>query len=184
MDCDDEALGNEWEAGMRRLFKVLAVIVGIIVIEQVFETALMMWAFKSRNPRVIGWLTWYHKHVTNPVWVRFFAGRSANSALLHHVGRKSGKAFVTPLTAHKSEDTIIIPMPYGTETDWLRNLQAAGQGVVELDNCSYSVDEPAVVPVDEVIPLVSPMVARIVQLYETEKALRLHVAGPAERLSA
>ena len=169
---------------MRRLFKVLAVIVGIIVIEQVFETALMMWAFKSRNPRVIGWLTWYHKHVTNPVWVRFFAGRSANSALLHHVGRKSGKAFVTPLTAHKSEDTIIIPMPYGTETDWLRNLQAASQGVVELDNRSYSVDEPEVVPVDEVMPLLSPMVARIVQLHETEKALRLHVAGLAERLSA
>ena len=184
LDCDDEALDNEWEAGMRRLFKVLAVIVGIIVIEQVFETALMMWAFKSRNPRVIGWLMWYHKHVTNPVWVRFFAGRSASSALLHHVGRKSGKAFVTPLTAHKSEDTIIIPMPYGTETDWLRNLQAAGQGVVELDNRSYSVDEPEVVPVDEVMPLLSPMVARIVQLHETEKALRLHVAGPVERLSA
>ncbi|MGB9359575.1 MAG: nitroreductase family deazaflavin-dependent oxidoreductase [Acidimicrobiia bacterium] len=169
---------------MRRLFKVLSVIVGVIVLEQIFETALMMWAFKSRNPRVIGWLTWYHKHVTNPVWVRFFAGRSTNSALLHHVGRKSGKAFVTPLTAHKSEDTIIIPMPYGTETDWLRNLQAAGQGVVELDHLSYSVDEPEVVPVDEVMALLSPMVARIVQLHETEKALRLRVAGPAERLSA
>lgn len=184
LDCDDEVFGNEREAGMRRLFKVLSVIVGVIVLEQIFETALMMWAFKSRNPRVIGWLTWYHKHVTNPVWVRFFAGRSTNSALLHHVGRKSGKAFVTPLTAHKSEDTIIIPMPYGTETDWLRNLQAAGQGVVELDHLSYSVDEPEVVPVDEVMALLSPMVARIVQLHETEKALRLRVAGPAERLSA
>ncbi len=169
---------------MRRLFKVLAAIVGIIIIEQAFETALMLWAFKSRRPRVMGWLTWYHKHVTNPVWVRFFAGRSANSALLHHVGRKSGKAFVTPLTAHKSEDTIIIPMPYGTETDWLRNLQAAGQGVVELDNRSYGVDEPEVVPVDEVMPLLSPMVARLVQLHDTEKALRLHVTGAAERLSA
>ncbi|MDH5292590.1 MAG: nitroreductase/quinone reductase family protein, partial [Acidimicrobiia bacterium] len=123
---------------MRRFFKVLAVMVGIIVIAEILETALMLWAFKSRNPRVTEWLTWYHKHVTNPVWVRFFAGRSANSALLHHVGRKSGKTFVTPLTAHKSEDTIIVPLPYGTETDWLRNLQAAGQGVIELDNRRYT----------------------------------------------
>ena len=169
---------------MRRLAKVMALLVVVIVIEQILETALMMWAFKSRNPRVMGWLTWYHKHVTNPVWVRLFAGRSANSALLHHVGRKSGKAFVTPLTAHRSADTIIIPMPYGTQTDWLRNLQAAGQGVVELNHRTYSVDEPEVVPVDEVMPLLSPMVARIVQLHETEKALRLHVAGPAGQVSA
>ena len=169
---------------MRRFFKVLAVMVGIIVIAEILETALMLWAFKSRNPRVTEWLTWYHKHVTNPVWVRFFAGRSANSALLHHVGRKSGKTFVTPLTAHKSEDTIIVPLPYGTETDWLRNLQAAGQGVIEFDNRRYTVNEPDVVSVDDVMPLLSPMVARIVQLHETEKALRLHVTGPAEQLPA
>jgi len=171
---------------MRRLARVIAValgtVVGVVVIEQVFETALMQWAFRSRNARAIRLLTSYHKHVTNPVWVRVFAGRSANSALLHHVGRKSGKAFVTPLTAHKSEDTIIIPMPYGTETDWLRNLQAAGQGVVELDHRSYSVDDPEVVPVVEVVPLLSPMVARIVRMHRTEKALRIHIAGPAERL--
>ena len=77
---------------MRRLVKVLAVVVGIIVVEQIFEMALMQWAFKSLNPRVMEWLTCYHKYVTNPVWVRLFAGRSANSALLHHVGRRSGNA--------------------------------------------------------------------------------------------
>ena len=169
---------------MRRLVKVLAVVVGIIVIEQIFETVLMQWAFKTQNPRVMAWLIWYHKHMTNPVWVRFVAGRSANSALLHHVGRRSGKAYKTPLTAHKSEDTIIVPLAYGTETDWLRNLQAAGRGVVELDGRSFSVDEPEVVPVDEVVDRLSPLVARIVKWHETEHALRLHVAQPTERLSA
>lgn len=169
---------------MRKLFKVLAVVVGIIVVEQIFETALMMWAFKSRNPRVIGWLTWYHKHVTNPVWVRFFAGRSASSALLHHVGRRSGKAYKTPLTAHKSEDTIIVPLPYGTETDWLRNLRAAGQGVVELEGRSFTVDEPEVVPIDQVMPLLPSLLERIVHMHDTEQALRLHVTGSAERPAA
>lgn len=169
---------------MRRLAKMLAVVFGIIVIEQIFETVLMMWAFKSRNPRVIGWLTWYHKHVTNPVMVRLFSGRSAHAALLHHVGRRSGKAYVTPLTAHRSVDTIIVPLPYGTETDWLRNLQAAGESVVELDGRSFTVDEPEVVPIDRVMPLLPPFVVRIVQLHDTKHALRLHVVGLAERMSA
>lgn len=169
---------------MRRLVKVTAVVVGVVVIEEIVESVLMMWAFRSGNPRVIGLLTSYHKHVTNPVMVRFFSGRSAHAALLHHVGRRSERAYMTPVTAHRSEDTIIVPLPYGTDVDWLRNLQAAGQGVVELDGRSVTVDQPEVAPVDQIMPLLPPFVARLVQLHDTKKALRLHVAGSAERMSA
>lgn len=169
---------------MRRLVKVLAVVVGVVVVEQTVETVLMMWAVRSGNPRAIGLLTWYHKHVTNPIMVRFFSGRSAHAALLHHVGRRSGKAYVTPVTAHRSEDTIIVPLPYGTSVDWLRNLQAAGQGVVKLEGRSFTVDEPEVVPLDHIMALLPSFVVRIVQLHDTKKALRLHVTGPAEQISA
>ena len=169
---------------MRRLVKVLAVVLGVVVVAEVAETVLMTWGLRRGNSRVIRLVTWYHKRVTNPVMVRFFAGRSAHSALLHHVGRRSGKAYSTPLTAHRSEDTIIIPLPYGTEVDWLCNLQAAGQGVVELDGRSVSVDEPEVVHVDRVMTDLPSFVARIVRLHDTKQALRVHVAGPAERLFA
>ena len=169
---------------MRRLVKVLAVVLGVVAVMEIGETVLMTWGLRSGNPRVIRLLTWYHKHVTNPVMVRFFSGRSAHAALLHHVGRRSGKGYVTPLTAHRSEDTIIVGLPYGTGVDWLRNLQAAGQGVVELDGRSVTVDEPEVVPVDRVMALLPPFVARLFRLHDTKLALRLHVAGPGERLSA
>ena len=169
---------------MRRFVKVLAVVVGVIVVEEIVETVLMMWAFRSGKPRVIGLLTSYHKYLTNPVMVRFFSGRSAHAALIHHVGRRSGKAYVTPVTAHRSEDTIIVPLPYGTEVDWLRNLQAAGDGVVKLEGRGFTVDEPDVVPIESVVALLPPFVARIVQLHDTKHALWLHVVGSAERLSA
>ncbi|MDJ0925702.1 MAG: nitroreductase family deazaflavin-dependent oxidoreductase [Acidimicrobiia bacterium] len=163
----------------RRLAKLLAVVVGVIIVEEIVETALMMWAFRSRNPRAIALLTSYHKHVTNPVMVRFFSGRSTHAALIHHVGRQSGKAYVTPVTAHRSEDTIIVPLPYGTEVDWLRNLQAAGEGVVKLGGRSFTVDELQVVPVDRVMPLLPSLVVRIVRLHDTKHALRLHATGAA-----
>lgn len=164
---------------MRGLVKVLAVALGVVVVLEVAETVLMTWGLRSGNSRVIRLVTWYHKHVTNPVMVRFFSGRSAHAALLHHVGRRSGKAYLTPLTAHRSEDTIIVPLPYGTEVDWLRNLQAAGQGVVELEDRSFTIDELEVVPADRVMPLLPPFVARLFRLHDTKQALRLHVAGPA-----
>jgi hypothetical protein len=88
------------------------------------------------------------------------------------------------MTAHRSDNTIVVPLPYGTRVDWLRNLQAAGQGVVKLEGRSVTVDEPEVVPIESVIALLPPSVARLVQLHDTEHALRLHVAAPSERLSA
>ena len=169
---------------MRRLFKVVAVVVGIIIIEEVVEAALMLWAFRTGSPRALRMLTSYHKHVTNPVMVRWFSGRSTHAALVQHVGRRSGRTYVTPVTAHRSGDTIIVPLPYGTQVDWLRNVQAAGSGVVKLENRSFVVDEPEVVPLTSVKPLLPPFVTRIVQLHDTEDALCLHVVGATERLSA
>lgn len=169
---------------MRRFLKVLAWIVGLVVIEEIFETALSMWAFKSRDPRVIGWLTSYHKHVTNPVMVCFFSGRGSVNALLHHVGRRSGETYATPLTAHRLENTIIVALPYGPETDWLRNLRSAGHGVLELEGTSFSVEKPEVVPIDQVMHLLPPLIVRAVQWHKAEEALRLHIAGSGERLTA
>jgi len=172
---------------MRRLAKTIAAVVGaavgVVIIDQVIESVLMMRAFRTGDPRAMRLLMSYHKHVTNPVMVRFFSGRSKHSALLRHVGRRSGNAYATPLTAHRSEDTIIVPLPYGADTDWLRNVEAAGQCVVELEGRSFDVDEPEVVSIDEVMPLFPPFVVRIVRLHETEIALRLHVAGSGKRPS-
>jgi hypothetical protein len=72
---------------MHRLVKVLAVVLGAVIVAELVETVLMMWAFRTGNSLAMGLLTRYHKYVTNPVMVRFFSGRSAHAALLHHVGR-------------------------------------------------------------------------------------------------
>ena len=81
------------------------------------------------------------------------------------------------MTAHRSEDVIIVPLPYGPKVDWLRNLQAAGQGLVHLEGRSFTVDDPQVVHIDTVMPLLPSFVASIVRLHNTEQALWLHVAG-------
>ena len=173
---------------MRRVAKAIPVVLGlgvlVIVIDQVVETMLMMWAFRTDSPTAKRLLTSYHKHVTNPVMVRFFSGRSKHAALIEHVGRKSGKTYRTPVTAHRADDMIIVPLPYGTEIDWLRNLQGAGGGVLKLDNRRFTVFEPEVVPVEDVMPLLPRFVTRIVRMHETEQALLLHLTRPADRISA
>jgi deazaflavin-dependent oxidoreductase (nitroreductase family) len=67
--------------------------------------------------------------------------------LLHHRGRKSGTAYVSPVMAlaHESDpDTIYVFASKAgapTHPEWYRNLMAAGRGRVETGDGEYEVDD-------------------------------------------
>jgi len=46
-------------------------------------------------------------------------------AVVHHVGRKSGKPYRSPVVAIPSAKGFVIPLTYGRDVDWARNIVAA-----------------------------------------------------------
>jgi deazaflavin-dependent oxidoreductase (nitroreductase family) len=46
-------------------------------------------------------------------------------AIVHHVGRKTGRRYRTPVVAFRSAKGFVIPMTYGRDVDWARNLVKA-----------------------------------------------------------
>jgi deazaflavin-dependent oxidoreductase (nitroreductase family) len=52
-------------------------------------------------------------------------------AVVHHVGRRSGRRYRTPVVAFASDHGVAIPMTYGRDVDWARNLLRAGGGELE-----------------------------------------------------
>ena len=46
--------------------------------------------------------------------------------ILSHAGRKSGRAYRTPVNAFLTDDGYIIALTYGPESDWVKNVLAAG----------------------------------------------------------
>ena len=163
---------------MRKVTKTLMLIVGVGVIVWAVETALTVWAWRSRNPRALDLIKHFNKYVLNPVMLRF-SGQSGPSAIVHHVGRRSGTPYASPVMAHQAHDDVIIPLPYGADVDWFRNLRAAGQAVVVLEGRSLAVDKPAAVDIDDVIGLLPAPMARTVRLNGAREAARLHVSDPA-----
>ena len=155
----------------RRIIRSLLITLGAIGIVQAVETGFMVWAWRSRNPRALGLIKRYNK-LTRPMRVRF-AGRSGLVAAVHHVGRRSGTPYNTPVIAHRSVDEVIIPLPYGTDVDWLRNLLASGCAVVELDGCALDVDRPEVVTIEEIEEALPVSMRRIVRINGTRDALRM-----------
>jgi deazaflavin-dependent oxidoreductase (nitroreductase family) len=160
---------------MRMIAKALLVILGVVVVVWAVETALTVWAWRSRNPRALSLIKRFNKYVINPLMLRV-SGRSSLSAIVHHVGRRSGTPYVTPVIAHQTHQDVIIPLPYGTDVDWLRNLLAAGQAVVDLGGSSLRVDKPAVVDIDDVVGLLPAPMVRTVRLNGAREALRLRVS--------
>ena len=69
--------------------------------------------------------------------------------MVAHVGRTSGRTYRTPVTPIPAGDGYAIALPYGEQTDWVRNVLAAGSATIRLDGEDVPVIEPRVVPLGE-----------------------------------
>ena len=48
--------------------------------------------------------------------------RSSRFAVVHHLGRRSGAAFSTPLVAFDLDGSLVVALTYGPEADWVKNV--------------------------------------------------------------
>jgi deazaflavin-dependent oxidoreductase (nitroreductase family) len=69
-------------------------------------------------------------------------------AVIVHRGRRSGRAYRTPVLAFRQDRTLIVALLYGEESDWLRNLQAASGGLIVRAGRTYELGRPQVVETD------------------------------------
>lgn len=54
------------------------------------------------------------------------AGYLPGFAIVSHVGRKSGRTYRTPVNAFRTDDGYIVALTYGSGSDWVKNVLAAG----------------------------------------------------------
>jgi deazaflavin-dependent oxidoreductase (nitroreductase family) len=81
----------------------------------------------------------------NKVFLRL-AGHAA-FADLEHVGRRTGIVRHTPLRAFRVQDKVVVGLNFGRESDWLKNIQAAGRCRMRLGDEQLELGAPRVVPV-------------------------------------
>jgi deazaflavin-dependent oxidoreductase (nitroreductase family) len=89
------------------------------------------------------WLARANRTGLNRV-TRFIAPWAPGWAVVMHRGRKSGRIFRTPLWAFRRQGRYVIALTYGSDTDWLRNVLAAGGCELETRRRHYQVGSPRV----------------------------------------
>jgi deazaflavin-dependent oxidoreductase (nitroreductase family) len=79
----------------------------------------------------------------NPVMIKLAGRRHMRmAAQIRHVGRRSGRPYVTPAGARLTGDTFVIPLTFGNQSDWSRNVRAAGGCEIRIDGVDYRADRP------------------------------------------
>jgi deazaflavin-dependent oxidoreductase (nitroreductase family) len=66
-------------------------------------------------------------------------------ALIEHRGRRSGRVYATPVAAQRIADGFVVPMAFGEQADWFRNVQAAGECAIRWNGVAYHVVEPELI---------------------------------------
>lgn len=70
-------------------------------------------------------------------------------AVVHHRGRRSGRAYAVPVAVHVTDDAFTIPLPWGSETQWLRNVLAAGGATIRWRGTDHATGTPQIVPFED-----------------------------------
>ena len=83
---------------------------------------------------------------------------------LEHIGRVSGTVHHTPLRAFRTDGTVVIGINFGCESDWLKNIRAAGRCRMRLGDERLELGAPRIVPVEEGVRG-KPVGARVRQLH-------------------
>src|ERR1700747_369637 len=109
-----------------------------IIIIAIAASGVLMMRFRKR------WLARINIAFTNRI-TGLFAGWLPGFGILTHVGRKSGKVYRTPINVFRASNGFIVALPYSSQSDWGKNVLAAGGCELKTHGKKYQLSAPKVV---------------------------------------
>jgi deazaflavin-dependent oxidoreductase (nitroreductase family) len=107
----------------------------------------------------------FNRVVTNPI-VRHVAGRLPGFAIVNHVGRRSGRVYRSPVNLFRHGDRFVISLTYGADSQWVRNVLAAGEADVDTRSRRLHLVDPEIVhdPDQSLVPAAIRPILRAVNV--------------------
>jgi deazaflavin-dependent oxidoreductase (nitroreductase family) len=119
----------------------------------------------------------FNRRVTNRIqgkWAHLMPGYG----LVEHTGRKSGKSYRVPVNVFSTQGGFVIVLFYGRDSDWVRNILAAGGGQMVHRGKRYVLANPQLVNGTEGRKLLPRPIRFAMRLARADDVLRL-TATPA-----
>jgi len=121
--------------------------------------------------------------ILNPAIVKLAGRRHVRfAARITHTGRRSGRRYVTPVSARLAGDTFIIPLTFGSQSDWSRNVRSAGGCEIRFNGTDYEAARPELADGEQVRDLAhaafSPLERIMLRMLGIRQFLLLQRAQP------
>ncbi|KXO91128.1 nitroreductase family deazaflavin-dependent oxidoreductase [Tsukamurella pseudospumae] len=157
--------------------RVLSAVLGAVVLLPLAAVAVILAGIRFRIRPILDVVRRFNRDVTNPRAVHSAGSPDSTRTVVRHVGRRSGKAYETPVDAFATDrSTLLIALPYGPDTDWVRNVRAAGTVELLRQGETLTASEPRTVATADVLSEIPPGAQRTLRLFGVEQCLELRVA--------
>lgn len=156
-----------------RVLGVLALVVGAIGV--VFVVGM-----RTKSPPLLDTVRRTNRAM-KPLALRSAGGPGSGTSVVRHIGRSTGREFETPVAVVTTDDGFAIALPYGANTDWLKNVLAGGTATILSDGATHEVHEPELLPMSAMASTFSPADRRVFRLFNVDQCLRVRhvrVTGP------
>jgi deazaflavin-dependent oxidoreductase (nitroreductase family) len=114
-------------------------------------------------------------HVFNP-FSRLFVRWLPGFGILGYRGRRSGKAYRTPMNAFRHGDEWVFALTYGSDVQWVKNVLAAGEATLEIRRRTIRLVDPELF-VDPDRRLMPFPVRQVLGIMRVSEFLRMRAAS-------
>jgi deazaflavin-dependent oxidoreductase (nitroreductase family) len=157
---------------------IAKLVVGVLLVLVAIGTVFVA-GMRTKSPLVLNTVRRIGR-ATKPLALKAAGTPGAYASVVRHVGRTTGRSYETPVGAVATEDGFVIALPYGPNTDWLKNVLASGSATIVDKGHTYRVDRPQVVPLTVAALHFSPADQRAHRLFGVDQCLRVRRVEPDE----
>ena len=143
-----------------------------VLIAQSGDGALVSYASVMHLPRLLARV---NRRVVNPIQRRY-AGVIPGHGIVEHSGRRSGRAYRTPVLVFRAPEGFSMIIGYGLRSDWVQNLLAADGGALQHRRHRYTLSKPRVLYGDEAYQALPGALRIFAKLFQVEGVVKVEAA--------
>jgi deazaflavin-dependent oxidoreductase (nitroreductase family) len=149
------------------------ILVGALLLGLMIAVFVFVVGMRAKTPWVLNAVRRFNRVFMNPRMMKKAGTPGAYASVIRHVGRTTGRPYETPVGAFATDDGFVISLPYGSDTDWVKNVLASGSATIVHEGDTYRVDHPELVPTTVAAPHLPPGEQRNLRRFAVDQCLRV-----------
>jgi hypothetical protein len=116
------------------------------------------------------------QRVSNRFFLKIAGRRFRAYSIVKHRGRSSGREYHNPVTAYPLEDGFVVPVLYGTGSQWVRNVMASGGFILRTKGRDIPLERPEIMPPSQALTAFPPLLRWTMRSRKIQNFLWAHRA--------